>query len=1165
MSRLPAAAAGPRPCSVCAVPLQACWPFRPDDRHCPLCGLHILRLAVFPIAPDGNVWLYQDPDGDTAFRLVGERGPEGKPDRRQLLRPQLDLTRSAARFGGELLTGLEFDLEEIDNPGGTPEMVTVRLATRFGSFDAMPLPSQGVPGHLVLATSAGDETRGAVLLPPPGEPVLECPDPSIPFENGVWQLYQKEGPPTFPLTLTVPVAQWALGVNVPPGQGVPGDVSVRGFEAPVLLEPGKPHAFELRLADAGWDNPQPRELNLLVRRAALAPQSLTVRFALIAGSRLQFVGGSPRAVEVRLGRRVPLPLLLSVTSPPAPALPPPPPAPDVALDDEVIPLELALDDEGEPLPAFDAPPEPARAAPLPEAESGLTVIDYTVHQTLGTGPAAEGEEWLRVLRPTREQLPWHLPPTGAGQPPDQLDLEIDTTRLDRDRYAGAVLRGAVELTDSRRRRWRCEVHASVGRAQRLASWVAFDWGTTNSCAAYRRGINPGEPPLSIPFDQEQQQTPELFPSDIYFEDLSDPRNPVFHLGHDAARQAREHPECCLRSVKRKFQFQERVFVMDERQRGHAYTTAELARLMLRKLIALAEEALGQEIHQLGLTFPTKWSARVRHKLEDVTRALQAELEAERKPFRVTILPPTIDEANAVAINLITSEHDREDLPENFYLVAYDFGGGTVDTSVLEVRLPPDMTRASTHYIGLGGRGDFGGDDVTRAVMTLLRDRIADALQRRVITLDPLTGRSARLLQMPLVADGEPLRAGRGAAHLHQLGRKNWDALWKIAELIKIDLCDAADASLAATRAGHPTRPPSAGDTDFGSSLAQSLEEDEHLRQLADDRHAVMERLRPRLAEIACRVLIQPGPGEAALPAEDEWALDVVLDPLDADDRDAFFRELRFTLDEACDYPLEDIFETNAGQRYSVRQRVEDTVRELRAQCDDRKINPNIIVLAGGGSRLPLVARLMRHHFPSDRDLLHYDRAFAKRRVAHGMASYLALRQVVNLDPQLARSVDVLHHPLGLQVLVIEKRRARTDFLTVVPVGAPLNNPAVEHPVRFAGSQLLNTPEGGRRLVLFVRDWRSGPVELGHFEVSGPSLRGAGRSAPLPAAPAAAFEGVLRLHGARRVELTVTHEGARYGPFPLVHTVHDPEAALQSEDPLAAGRAATHGGGAGRGA
>src|SRR5205085_2556583 len=123
-----------------------------------------------------------------------------------------------------------------------------------------------------------------------------------------------------------------------------------------------------------------------------------------------------------------------------------------------------------------------------------------------------------------------------------------------------------------------------------------------------------------------------------------------------------------------------------------------------------------------------------------------------------------------------------------------------------------------------------------------------------------------------------------------------------------------------TAAVNPNRPPSAADTDFGLSLVDSLEEDERARP-GDDRHPVTDRLRPRLGEIACRVLVQPGAGESGAPAEDEWTLDELLDPLDADDREAFFRELRFTLDEACDYPLEDIFETNAGQRYTVRQRV----------------------------------------------------------------------------------------------------------------------------------------------------------------------------------------------------------------------------------------------------
>src|SRR5262249_54959642 len=155
--------------------------------------------------------------------------------------------------------------------------------------------------------------------------------------------------------------------------------------------------------------------------------------------------------------------------------------------------------------------------------------------------------------------------------------------------------------------------------------------------------------------------------------------------------------------------------------------------------------------------------------------------------------------------------------------------------------------------------------------------------------------------------------------------------------------------------------------------------------------------KPRLADLSCHVAIQPGPGEMIGPEDVIWTLDAVLDPLDADDRDNFFRELGFTLNDVCTYELDDVYETNAGRPYAVRQRVEDTVRELVEQCRDRGVKPDVIVLAGGGCRLPLVAETMRAHFQSDHDLLLYSKDFAKRRVAHGMASYLALRQATDLD------------------------------------------------------------------------------------------------------------------------------------------------------------------------
>src|SRR5439155_24551961 len=143
-------------------------------------------------------------------------------------------------------------------------------------------------------------------------------------QNGVWHLFQQGTAVTLPLTLTVPVAQWLLGVSASCAPALPGEVGVRGFETPLLLEPGRAYPFELRLPADGWDALQPRQLPLLLQRAGLAPQPLTVPLTLVPGGTLQFGGGSPRAVEVRLGRRVTLSLPLAVRGSPAPPPVPPP-------------------------------------------------------------------------------------------------------------------------------------------------------------------------------------------------------------------------------------------------------------------------------------------------------------------------------------------------------------------------------------------------------------------------------------------------------------------------------------------------------------------------------------------------------------------------------------------------------------------------------------------------------------------------------------------------------------------------------------------------------------------------------------------------------------------------------------------------------------------------
>jgi hypothetical protein len=285
----------------------------------------------------------------------------------------------------------------------------------------------------------------------------------------------------------------------------------------------------------------------------------------------------------------------------------------------------------------------------------------------------------------------------------------------------------------------------------------------------------------------------------------------------------------------------------------------------------------------------------------------------------------------------------------------------------------------------------------------------------------------------------------------------------------------------------------------------------------------------------------------------------------------FYGELRFTLDEACGYPLPDLDRTNRGQPVTVRDRVEDTVKELRWQCDDatqalgRPVEPALIVLAGGGCRLPLIAEVMRRHFPpqpGEPDRLVFKKEIAKQRVAHGMASYLALRQTnPRMVEGLSRSVHVLHHHIGLRYGRWEWGRITFEFTPVARVGTALDDPGTPHPFTFDWSQVgedAPAPAGAgggpgpASLALYVQDWRRGPRRFGYFDLSraAPGGEAGCLAAPLPLVEGTVYQGDLRLSKVcekdvpvQRIEVRVTFDGQCYGPYPLITTVSDLESVL----------------------
>ena len=192
-------------------------------------------------------------------------------------------------------------------------------------------------------------------------------------------------------------------------------------------------------------------------------------------------------------------------------------------------------------------------------------------------------------------------------------------------------------------------------------------------------------------------------------------------------------------------------------------------------------------------------------------------------------------------------------------------------------------------------------------------------------------------------------------------------------------------------------------------------------------------------------------------------------------------ELEFSLKDACDHKLEDIEGTNNRQEFTVRERVQDTIEELKWQCQTRGVRPDVIVLAGGGCRLPLVSELMNAAFADGGPLprLVFREEFSKQRVAHGLAKYLDMRYTFGFGDGLARSTEVIHHDLGLRRLVGQPGK---DFEPVARAGTPFGGAWL--PLPFERADVVR--EGPAALLrLFVSKWPRGKQELGYFDLMRP--------------------------------------------------------------------------------
>jgi molecular chaperone DnaK len=186
----------------------------------------------------------------------------------------------------------------------------------------------------------------------------------------------------------------------------------------------------------------------------------------------------------------------------------------------------------------------------------------------------------------------------------------------------------------------------------MAKIIGIDLGTSNSAAAAFIG---GRPTI-IPSAEGTSVGGKAFPSVVAF--TKDGQKLV---GEPARRQAVSNPEGTIMAIKRKMGTGEKVDV-----RGKEFTPQDISAFILQKIKQDAEAHLGDKVEKAVITVPAYFNDNQRQATKDAGEI--AGLEVVR-----IINEPT---AASLAYGL-DKKGDQE-------ILVYDFGGGTLDVTIMEM-------------------------------------------------------------------------------------------------------------------------------------------------------------------------------------------------------------------------------------------------------------------------------------------------------------------------------------------------------------------------------------------------------------------------------------------------------------------------------------------------
>lgn len=204
--------------------------------------------------------------------------------------------------------------------------------------------------------------------------------------------------------------------------------------------------------------------------------------------------------------------------------------------------------------------------------------------------------------------------------------------------------------------------------------IGIDLGTTNSLAAVWQD---GESTL-IPNSFGEYLTPSV---------VSIGEDDVVYVGKIAKERLVTYPERTV-SIFKRFMGTEKIYQIDDKK----YRPEELSALVLRKLKEDAERYLGEDVNEAVISVPAYFNDMARKATKDA--GLLAGLKVER----------IINEPSAAALSC-----HSHNMNEDETLLVFDFGGGTLDVSLV------DCFDNVIEITSVSGDNHLGGSDFDQMI------------------------------------------------------------------------------------------------------------------------------------------------------------------------------------------------------------------------------------------------------------------------------------------------------------------------------------------------------------------------------------------------------------------------------------------------------------------